>query len=432
MLSHADNELLTRTGPGTAMGDYFRRFWLPVALSEELAEPDGTPLRLKVLGEDLVAFRATDGTVGLVDPRCAHRGADLFFGRNEEGGIRCVYHGWKYDLAGKCTEMPNVPPGTAYHGKIAITAYPTRESGDMVWAYLGPAEHMPAELPQLEVGLVPPGARYVTKRLQQCNWAQSMEGALDTAHFSFLHMPAPAAKKNSTMTAAADESRIRWLRNDPLPRFDITDHEVGFVIGGARTADDDQLYWRITQFMLPAHSITPSAMPGETYYGYTWVPIDDDSCWIYVYAWNSEHDLPAEERARYAKGGFGQFAELGPDYLPLRNRGNDYLVSREEQKNVSFTGVRGIAEQDAMAQDSQGPIVDRTREHLSPTDVGVVRFRRVMLGGARALRAGTGPAAAHGAAAYRLRAGGALAPAVQSFEQVMGERFGTASGKVAA
>ena len=430
MLSISDNDLLTRTNAGTAMGDYFRRFWQPVALSSELPVPDGTPLRVKVLGEDLLAFRATDGRVGLIDPRCAHRGADLFFGRNEEQGIRCVYHGWKYAVDGKCVELPNVPPGSGYHDNMSIAAYPTREFGAMVWAYMGPREQMPPELPQLEVGLMPPARRFVTKRLQQCNWAQSMEGALDTAHFSFLHMPAPAMAKNDTMTAAADESRIRWLRNDPLPRFDIVEHEVGFVVGGARHADADQLYWRITQFMLPAHSITPSSMPGETYYGYTWVPIDEHSCWIYVYAWNPEHDLPADERARYAAGGYGQFAELGPGHLPLRNRGNDYLIDRAEQKLRSFTGVRGIAEQDSMAQDSQGGIVDRTREHLSPTDVAIVRFRRMMLAGAKGLADGKEPAACGLPASYRLRAGGALCASALRFEQVMLQRFGSVSGKV--
>jgi hypothetical protein len=230
------------------------------------------------------------------------------------------------------------------------------------------------------------------------------------------------------MTAAADENRIRWLRNDPLPQFTVQEHDVGFVIGGSRRADGDDLYWRITQFMLPAHSITPSSMPGETYYGYTWVPIDDASCWIYTYAWHPERALPEDERARYARGGYGQFAELGPGYVPLRNRGNDYLIDRNEQKHRSFTGVRGIAEQDAMAQDSQGLIFDRTREHLSPTDVGVVRFRRVMLAGAKALREGTGPAAAQRPASYALRAGGAMAPAGLPFDEVMLQRFGSITG----
>ena len=429
MLSAEDNHLITRTGPGTAMGDYFRRFWQPVALSRELPEPDGAPIRIKVLGEELLAFRNSEGRVGVIEPKCAHRGADLFFGRNEDCGIRCIYHGWKYDVDGKCVEMPNVPAGSAYEGKMTIKAYPTREFGEMVWAYLGPPEHMPAEVSQLECGVVPAAHRYVTKRLQQCNWAQSMEGALDTAHFSFLHMPAPAMAKNDTMTAAADESRIRWLRNDPLPQFTILEHDVGFVIGGARRADGNDLYWRITQFMLPAHSITPSSMPDETYYGYTWVPIDDVSCWIYVYAWNPERALPEAERARYAKGGFGQFAELGPGYVPLRNRSNDYLIDRTEQKLRSFTGVRGIAEQDAMAQDSQGLIADRTREHLSPTDVGVVRFRRLMLDGVKALREGNGPAAAQRPASYDVRGGGAIAPADLSFEEVMIKRFGNTTGR---
>jgi phthalate 4,5-dioxygenase oxygenase subunit len=429
MLSSADNELLTRTGSGTPMGDYFRRFWQPVALSRELAV-DGAPIRVQVMGECLLAFRDTQGRVGLVEPQCAHRGANLFFGRNEEGGLRCIYHGWKYDVTGKCVELPNVPPGSAYHDKISIKAYPTREFGEMVWAYLGPTDRMPENIPQLEVGLLPPSHRYVTKRLQQCNWAHSMEGALDTAHFSFLHMPAPSVASNTSTEAAADERRIRWLRNDPMPQFTIIDHGVGFAIGGSRKADGEDLYWRATQFMLPAHSVTPSAMPGETYYGYTWVPITDESCWIYVYAWNPDRPLPEAERAKYINGGFGQFAELGPGYVPLRNRTNDYLIDREEQKQRSFTGVRGIAEQDAMAQDSQGLIADRTREHLTATDVAIVRFRRVMLEGAKALREGTEPAAARLHESYRLRSGGAVASSSLPFDEVMRQRFGSPTGEV--
>jgi phthalate 4,5-dioxygenase oxygenase subunit len=430
MMNGSDNELLTRTNAGTAMGEYFRRFWLPVALSRELPEPDGTPLRVQMLGECLLAFRDTKGRVGLIEPACAHRGADLFFGRNEDGGIRCIYHGWKYDVEGKCVEMPNVPPDAAYHGKISIKSYPTREMGEMVWAYLGPRDKMPAELPQLEQALLPASHRFVTKRLQQCNWAHSMEGALDTAHFSFLHMPAPKVTNYVNPSTGSDESRLRWLRDDPMPRFTIIEHDVGFVVGGARRADADQSYWRATQFMLPTHSIAPSAMPNEFFQGYTWVPINDESCWIYTYAWHPDRPLTAEERARFEKGGYGQFAELGPGYVPLRNRNNDYLIDRDDQKHRSFTGVKGIAEQDALAQDSQGLIADRTREHLTVTDVAVVRFRRLMLGEARALREGKEPAAAGRAASYRVRAGGALTSARLSFEEVMQERFGSTTGRV--
>lgn len=429
MLSAADNEILVRTNAGTPMGDYFRRFWLPVALSSEMPAPDSPPIRVKVMGEELVAFRDSEGRVGLLEPWCAHRGSNLFFGRNEECGLRCVHHGWKYDVEGRCVDMPNVDPDAGMRGKISIKAYPTREYGDMVWAYLGPREVMP-ELPQLEHGLVPPAHRYVTKRLQQCNWAQSMDGTVDTAHFSFLHMPAPQAKSNANATVAADENRLRWLRQDPRPRFTIVDHEAGFVIGGARKADGEDLYWRITQFMLPSHSITPSTMPGESYYGYTWVPVDDVSVWIYVYAWHPDQPIPAAERAKYEKGGYGQFAELGPGYLPVRNRGNDYLIDRAAQKTVSFTGIRGVSEQDMMAQESQGLIADRTREHLTATDVGVVHFRRLMLKEARALQNGREPAAARHPEAYRLRSGGAVLPGGLTFEEVMKKRFGSSTGRV--
>ena len=430
MLSATDNAYLNTSEPNTPMGNYLRCHWHPVALSEEVAKPDCAPIRLKVMGEDLLLFRDSKGKTGLIEPFCAHRGADLFFGRNEECGIRCIYHGWKYDIHGNCIDMPNVPKDAAYHGKIKIKAYPTQEFADMVWAYMGPPDIQPFEVPQLEAGLVPPSHRYVTKRLVECNWTHSMEGALDTAHFSFLHMPAPAFRKDDSSNIAADESRIRWLRNDPAPRFKIIDHEVGFLIGGARNADPGDHYWRLTQYMLPTHSITPSAMPNETYYGYSWVPIDDYSCWMYVYAWHPDQAISDEERKKYIKGGYGQFAELGPGYVPLRNRSNSYLISREEQKTISFTGIRGIAEQDQMAQESQGYVIDRTKENLSPTDVGIIRFRKLLLQEAKAFADGKKPDSPNKAKDYCVRGGGAHTKSSLALEQVMEERFGSITGKV--
>ena len=430
MLSATDNAYLNTSEPNTPMGNYLRCHWHPVALSEEVAKPDCAPIRLKVMGEDLLLFRDSKGNTGLIEPFCAHRGADLFFGRNEECGIRCIYHGWKYDIHGNCIDMPNVPKDAAYHGKIKIKAYPTQEFADMVWAYMGPPDIQPFEVPQLEAGLVPPSHRYVTKRLVECNWTHSMEGALDTAHFSFLHMPAPAFRKDDSSNIAADESRIRWLRNDPAPRFKIIDHEVGFLIGGARNADPGDHYCRLTQYMLPTHSITPSAMPNETYYGYSWVPIDDYSCWMYVYAWHPDQAISDEERKKYIKGGYGQFAELGPGYVPLRNRSNSYLMSRDEQKNISFTGIRGIAEQDQMAQESQGYMIDRTKENLSPTDVGIIRFRKLLLQEAKAFAAGKNPDSPNKAKDYCVRGGGAHTKSSLALEQVMEERFGSITGKV--
>jgi len=430
MLSAEDNDLLTQTDAGTPMGDYFRRFWQPVALSEELPEPDGPPLRVTVMGEELVAFRDSEGRVGLFDRRCPHRGADMFYGRNEECGLRCVYHGWKFDVTGKAVDLPNVPPGARHHDTVRIRAYPTREFGEIVWAWLGPPDRVP-EVPRMESGLMPPARRHVTKQLIECNWAQVMEGDLDTSHFSFLHMPAPSVPSNENPDAPADARRLRWIRNDPMPKFQILDHEVGFVVGGARKADEEGIYWRMTQFMLPSHGTGPSTLPGETYFGFTAVPITDRACWIYAYAWNPERDIGAAERAKIRKG-HGIIAEVGPDYVPLRNRSNDFEIDRAAQKTVSYTGVKGLAEQDLMIQQSQGYIADRTREILTATDAAVVKFRRTLLTAARALAAGEEPEAPWRAEAYRTRPGSWFAADGVDFEDVLRERFGDARGHVPA
>jgi phthalate 4,5-dioxygenase len=428
MLSAADNELLTRTGAGTQMGAYFRRFWQPVALSRELPEPDGPPVRVQVLGESMVAFRDTEGRIGLVEPRCPHRGADLFYGRNEGCGLRCVYHGWKFDVTGKPVDLPNAPSNSPYYQSVRLKAYPTREYGEIVWAWMGPRDQVP-QVPELEFGLVPETHRFVTKRRQECNWAQAIEGGLDTAHFSFLHMPAPHIRSNENPDAPADERRLRWIRDDPLPRFSFIDHEVGFVLGGARRADGDDIYWRTAQFMLPSHATTPSTLPGETYFGYTFVPITDQACWIYTYAWNPERPIGEDERAKF-RAGHGVIGEVGPDFLPVRNRDNDYLIDRETQRQQTFTGVRGVAEQDAMIQESLGPTADRTIEHLTATDAGVVRFRRAVMQGAKALAEGKAPEAPWQHSSYRLRSGSWVAPQSVPFEQVMQQRFGDRIGRV--
>ncbi len=432
MLNFADNEMLTRTNAGTPMGELFRSFWIPVLLSNQLPEADCAQLRVRVLGEDLLAFRDSSGRPALIEPRCSHRGANLFFGRNEQGGIRCAYHGWKFDADGECVDMPTMPPERVPElcAKARIRAYPARDWGDLVWAYLGPRRPLP-ELPQMEFALVPPSHRHVSKKLQECNWAQAAEGGVDTAHFSFLHMPAPGVPSDENPDAPADAKRLRWIRNDPQPRFSILEHDVGFVVGGARRTEGRELYWRTAQFALPSHSTTPSTLPGENYFGYTFVPIDDASCWIYTYVWNPERELTDQERSQLASG-HGVVAEVGPDFVPLRNRGNEYLLDRDDQRHLTYTGVRGVAEQDAMIQESQGPIADRTREHLTPTDAAIVRFRRTLLNGAKALRDGTEPQAPWRHDSYRLRSGSWLADQGVSFEAVMQERFGDPFGRAPA
>lgn len=435
MLSATDNELLTRTGPGTPMGDLFRRFWMPVLLSRELPERDGPPVRLKVMGEDLLAFRDSEGRVGVVEPHCPHRGANLFFGRNEECGIRCAYHGWKFEVTGRCVDMPTIPPGPdneRLRREVGLTAYPTREAAGMVWAYMGPPERIPA-LPQLEATLVPPTHGFVSKKLQECNWAQSCEGALDTAHFSFLH--APVARSDDELRevvarmtkgyarASLSIDHIRWMRDDGSPQYTIRPHPGGLVMGASRRADEGNLYWRVAQFLMPNHAFGPATVRGEVYHGQCWVPIDDVSCWVYVYSWNPERPLTERELAQF-KSGAVLHSEVDENGMPLRNRSNDYLIDRSEQKRRSFTGIAGISEQDACIQDSQGRIADRTREHLGPTDRGIVRFRQLLLDSARALAAGTEPPAAASPESYYLRSGAMIASAATSFEAAMLERHG--------
>jgi len=428
MLSAADDQLLTMTGPGTVMGTLFRRFWMPVLLSREVPEPDGPPVRVTVLGEELVAFRDSSGRVGLVDRRCSHRGADLFFGRNEECGLRCVYHGWKFDADGKCVDIPTMARDEGLKARVGLTSYPTREHGDIVWAYLGPPEHEPP-LPALEFAAVAPTHRFVSKKLQECNWAQSCEGALDTAHFSFLHTPLEVPDIPPERRRHPFANATKWMRDDPAPVFHVLDHDAGMVLAASRHADEGDLYWRITQYLLPNHSLAPGSAPGDIYFGQTWVPIDDRSCWVFVYSWNPDRPL-TEREDHFIPGVPSVHAEVDEQWVPIRNRANDYLIDREAQRTRSFTGIEGISEQDAAIQDSQGFIADRTREHLGPTDLGIVRFRRCILDVANALAAGCEPAAASRPDAYGVRGGGIVMPAEQEAPAVLRARFGDRSGVV--
>jgi phthalate 4,5-dioxygenase len=439
MLRAADNDLLTRTDAGTGMGELFRRFWIPALLSQELPEPDCPPVRVRIMGEHLLAFRDTEGRIGLIEPQCAHRRANLFWGRNEQGGIRCAFHGWKYDVNGHCLEMPTVPQDKAYEkqrAEFSLKSYPTREAGGFIWTYMGPPKLKP-ELPRFEFMTLPPAHTFVSKKLQQCNWAQACEGALDTAHFSFLHMSVGDDEDESMMkvmhqseaAASGDKNRVRWMKKDGMPRFKVTEHDAGLLMGAARTADNGDLYWRISQYMLPSHALAPSAFPGENYHGQSFVPITDELCWIYCYTWNPERPLTNSERERFSKG-HTVHAAVDKDWVPIRNRDNDYLIDREDQKHRTYTGIAGVSEQDACIQDSQGFIADRTRENLGPTDIGIVRFRRAILDAAKNLAKGKEPKAVNKPESYRLRAGGTVAHSSKPLAEVMIARFGDPVGLV--
>jgi phthalate 4,5-dioxygenase oxygenase subunit len=431
MLSAEDNEILTRTGPGTLMGDLFRRFWIPVLLSCELPEPDCPPVRVRIMGEDLLAFRNSEGSVGVIEPRCSHRGADLFLGRVEDCGIRCAYHGWLFGTGGECLEAPTVSSNDTkgkFRERAAIRAYPVREAGDIVWAYMGPPERMP-EFPMMEFTLVSAEHRFASKKLQEANWAQLCEGGLDTAHFSFLHMPVDVDSANiPTGAGGAGPQHMRWMKNDPKPRFSIKEHPAGLAMGGARHTDGEDTYWRIAQFLMPNHGFAPSTLVGRTYTGQTWVPIDDINTWVFCYSWNPEQPLQENEKG-YVQGVPSIYSEVDENYVPIRNRRNGYMQDRTAQKYETFTGIVGVSEQDAAIQESQGRIADRTREQLGPTDLGVVSFRRLMIDAAKALSAGEEPPAAARPDAYCVRSGAIVTGPEKSFDEVLLTRFGTPNGE---
>src|SRR5918911_3669291 len=276
MLSAQDNALITQTDKGTPMGDLFRRFWLPVLLPEEVPEPDCPPIRLKIMGEYLVAFRDTTGRVGLVEAFCPHRRAPLFYGRNEEHGLRCVYHGWKFDVEGQCVDMPSEPPESDFKDRLRIKAYPTYETGGMIWIYMGPPEHQPARPPELPFTLVPEQERRGLKFLVEANWLQCLEGELDTAHVSFLHQTF-----GDDGTGIQSLVRSDGYTNDRHPRLFALDTDYGFVYGGRRAQAAGDFYWRITQFLLPFSALIPLAS-GYTGGATIWMPIDDNHCWRYL------------------------------------------------------------------------------------------------------------------------------------------------------
>ena len=441
MLTAEENAILTQTGPDTPLGRTFRRYWMPALLSRQLPAPDCPPVRIKLLGEDFIAFRASDGRVGVVEPRCPHRGANLFFGRNERCGLRCAYHGWKFDAQGRCVDIPNAMPEVAERlkPKAGIRALQLAEAADVVWAWFGEADERPPPLPDFEFMAAPAEHRFVSKKFQQCNWAQACEGGLDTAHFSYLHAgirdgekvglhevggafrprPRPRPGGNEPLSLA----RLRWLTEDGVPRFSVLPHAAGLLLCAARSTDDDRLYWRMTQFLMPNHSLPPGNFPEDTSLANTWVPVDDASCWIFCYAWHPERPIGATERAQL-EAGYGIFAEVDAHYMPLSRRENDYRLDRALQRQASFTGIRGISEQDQAIADSQGLIADRSRELLCQTDLGVVRFRETVLAAARAVAKGGTPPGADRPEAYRVRSGDAVAAGDADVRDVAQQRFG--------
>jgi nitrite reductase/ring-hydroxylating ferredoxin subunit len=381
-LTQAQNEELVRTGPGTLMGDLMRRYWVPALHGWELPEPDCPPVRVQLMGEKLVAFRDSSGRIGLVDEFCAHRGVSLWFGRNEENGLRCPYHGWKYDIAGRCVDLPSEPPETGMAARVKLTSYPCIEQGGVVWTYMGPPELQP-EPPGLEWTVVPAERRFVSKRVQESNYLQAMEGGIDSSHVSFLH--SGALKRDPLFVGSRGNL---YNEHDKMPLFDVTEFEGGLFIGARRNADAGRYYWRITPWIMPWFTIIPPRA-GHPLGAHAWVPIDDENCWAWSINYHPRRALTPQETAAM-KGGAGIHVKYIPGtFIPLANKHNDYLMDRTSQKaGLTYSGVEGIGMQDASLQESMGPIQDRTREQLVSTDNGIIMTRRALLKAARANREG--------------------------------------------
>jgi len=418
MLSREENTLLTETGAGTPMGAYFRRYWLPVLLASELPGPDCAPVRVRILGEDLIAFRDTGGRVGLLDEFCAHRRASLVWGRNEECGLRCIYHGWKYDADGACVDMPNEPPEYAFENKVRTTAYPTREYGGLIWAYMGPRDQMP-ELPKLEWARVPESHRYISKRFQETNYLQAVEGGIDSSHSNFLHATLEAFRRTDEYIEKVKNStnlRAKYHLRDRAPQFSVKKTDYGLLIAVRRNAEEDTYYWRLTQFLLPSHTMIPY-QKGLSIHGHCWVPRDDETCWVWTMSWNPDGPLSEEEWKAIREETFVHANVEPVTFRPIRNAGNNYLIDLEKQRTTNMSGIKGFASQDQAIQESMGPVGDRTRERLGTSDTAIIAMRRLLLQEVRELQRGVEPFAAHHGDVYWIRSASSVLKRDIEFEE---------------
>jgi phenylpropionate dioxygenase-like ring-hydroxylating dioxygenase large terminal subunit len=407
MLSQAENEYLCRIGPGTPMGTLLRRFWMPALISSELPEADGAPIRLRLLGEDLVAFRDTAGRVGVLANNCPHRGASLFFGRNEESGLRCVYHGWKFDADGTCVDMPNEPAESDFKHKVTATAYPAQEAGGVIWVYFGPADKRPP-LPRPEWTLVPPQQRIVSRYIQENNWVQGLEGGIDSSHVSFLHSTVASHKGDYT------GSNTRLFALDKAPEFRVVETDFGLMIGARRRVSDTEDYWRVTPFSLPFYTVIPQIPGSARYYaGHGWVPIDDENLSMVTYSWHPTQ--PMNDFGATPGHPAHHVKKAGDALHPLQSRANDYLIDRQLQRTTSYTGIDNGSIQDRAIQETMGPIYDRTQEHLGSADAAIIMMRRLLIKLSEQLEAGMEPYAAQHGEIMTLRSAGLMTGKDASF-----------------
>ena len=402
MLSQEENNLLTRVGAGTPMGELMRRYWVPAGFAHQVAQPDSPPLRVKLLGEKLVLFRDTQGRLGLLDERCPHRTASLFYGRNEENGLRCVYHGIKFDVEGRCTDVPCVPLTDEIQlanvkSKLAVKSYPCLERGGVIWTYMGPPEFKP-EFPELEWTLLPDSHRCASRHIQDCNWLQALEGGFDAPHLTFLH-----------------SGEVESSRRVVPSFYEVLPTDFGFVVGTGRDLGTSDIHWNINIMLMPFHKII-SSVPMAAH---MWMPIDDEHTMLYSVDFNANRPLNAEELA-YANSGGWIHADNAPgtDHA-IRNKNNDYGIDRALQASGrSYTGIKGIGTQDCAIQESMGPIADRSQERLLIGDAAIVKLRRLLLQALDNHAAGK-PLPGMDPASYRVRSTRCAVPKGEAFAETM-------------
>jgi len=383
MISKEENDLLTRTGKGMPAGELMRRYWQPVALSEELPL-GGAPRPVMILGEELVLFRDDQGRPGLLGLHCSHRGTDLSYGRVEDGGLRCLYHGWLYDIRGRVLEQPGEPGGGAQRDAICHLAYPCQEAGGVVFTYMGPGD--PPLLPGYEFLTVPESQRTVTKIFYRCNYLQGNEGNIDPVHLSFLHQylnEAQVVHKRIVPGAGTTDNAL--LREDIAPSIEVEVMDYGLRIYTVRGAGTDKSYLRITNFIMPNLSAFGGSTVGEGYAVHWHVPINDTCHWKYVCMFSRERALSEELIKKHR-------AEITPDYRLIREEANRYQQDRDSMQIKTFTGMGlNFQAHDAFATESQGRIQDRTAEHLVSSDKAIVAARKLLLSGIEDVKQGRDP-----------------------------------------
>jgi phthalate 4,5-dioxygenase oxygenase subunit len=390
MLSHEDNETLVRVGPDTPMGQLMRLYWIPFLPSRDL-EADGQPQRVRLLGEELLAFRDSKGRIGLIDHACPHRGAPLVFGRNEDCGVRCIYHGWKFGVDGHVLDTPAEPAQSRLKETVRIKNYPCRERNGIAWAYMGPDRDNLPPLPNLEWNLVPEENVYVSFRVQECNWLQAVEGEIDSAHAPILHGRIDQQGAISDWTA----------KKDLRPTFECKRQDFGMSVASRRVLDERTHYWRVNQFLLPFYTLVPPQSQYPELSGHAWVPLDDHHTLCIMFSYHPTQPFYEKTRKLFDNGHGGRetghpsvnaYAPRPPTepyakYWTRFNPQSAFLFNYDAQTKTWFSGLPGLWVQDAACQSGVAPIYDRSKEHLGMSDTGIAMTRRLLLETVRNLAA---------------------------------------------